>query len=77
MSLDRSLKLKDALSRHRNVLTRPERLEVLQDEERWSEEKSSVFGLPKVKHIKLAAGKKTKKATAEETTAEPEATEAK
>ena len=61
MSLDRSLKMKDALSRHRNVLKREERLEVLTDEDRWDEEKDSVFGLPKVAHRKLAAGKKTKK----------------
>jgi len=73
MSLDRSLKLKDALSRHRNVLTRFERLEVLQDEERWQEEKDSVFGLPKVKHLKLAAGKKSKKAKAEDAAAGTEA----
>lgn len=73
MSLDRSLKLKDALSRHRNVLTRFERLDVLQEEERWQEEKDSVFGLPKVKHLKLAAGKKSKKAKAEEGTTDSEA----
>ena len=61
MSLDRSLKMKDALSRHRNVLKRMERLEFLADEDRWDGEKDSVFGLPKVAHRKLAAGKKTKK----------------
>jgi small basic protein (TIGR04137 family) len=61
MSLDRSLKMKDALSRHRNVLKRMERLEVLTDDDRWDEEKDSVFGLPKVAHRKLAAGKKIKK----------------
>ena len=61
MSLDRSLKMKDALSRHRNVLKREERLEVLADEDRWEEEKDSVFGLVKVAHRKIAAGKKTKK----------------
>ncbi|MBN2374987.1 MAG: small basic protein [Sedimentisphaerales bacterium] len=62
MSLDRSLKSRDALTRHRNVLKRVERLEKLADEELWSEDKDSVFGLPKVAHRKLAAGKKTKKA---------------
>ncbi|MBN1846183.1 MAG: small basic protein [Sedimentisphaerales bacterium] len=66
MSLDRSLKSSDALSRHRNVLTRMERLEILVDEGRWSEQNNSVFGLPKVAHRKLAAGKKTKKKDAEE-----------
>ena len=69
MSLDRSLKMKDALSRHRNVLKREERLEVLADEERWDDDKDSVFGLPKVAHRKLAAGKKTKKKDEEATEA--------
>ena len=67
MSLDRSLKMKDALSRHRNVLNRMERLEILADENRWNEEKNSVFGLPKVAHRKTAAGKKTKKKEEAET----------
>ncbi|HEW79942.1 MAG TPA: small basic protein, partial [Phycisphaerales bacterium] len=35
MSIDSSLKIKGALSRHRNVLTRAERIEQLKDEERW------------------------------------------
>jgi small basic protein (TIGR04137 family) len=59
MSIDRSLKLKDALVRHRNVLTRAERIDVLKDEERWNEG-DSVVGLPKVAHRKSAAGKKAK-----------------
>ena len=68
MSLDRSLKSRDALSRHRNVLTRRERLEILADEGLWEEDQNSVFGLPKVAHRKLAAGKKTKKAKDQEQT---------
>jgi small basic protein (TIGR04137 family) len=65
MSMDRSLKLKDALVRHRNVLTRAERIDVLKDEERWNEG-DPVTGLPKVAHRKSAAGKKAKaEATAE------------
>lgn len=59
MSIDPSLKLKNALERHRNVLTRAERLDVLKDEERWSEG-DPVMGLPKVGHRKSAAGKKAK-----------------
>jgi len=59
MSVDRSLKLKDALVRHRNVLTRAERIDVLKDEERWNEG-DSVIGLAKVAHRKSAAGKKAK-----------------
>jgi len=66
MSVDRSLKIRDALLRHRNVLTRAERLEVLADEDRWQEEGDSVFGLPKVVHRKGPSGKKSKKAVTPE-----------
>jgi small basic protein (TIGR04137 family) len=76
MSIDRSLKIKGALSRHRNVLKRGERIEHLKDEERWSED-DSVFGLPKVSHRKSHAGRKEKKAPVAEpgieATAEAEA----
>ena len=52
MSIDRSLKVKGALSRHRNVLSRAERIEILKEEERWSDG-DPVTGLPKVAHRKL------------------------
>jgi len=64
MSIDHSLKLKGALTRHRNVLTRTERVEKLKDEERWSES-DSVLGLPKVAHRKSHAGRKEKAAPKE------------
>ena len=70
MSVDRSLKSASALTRHRNVLSRAERLEVLEDVGHWSPEKDSVFGLTKVAHRKSGVGKKVKKET-EETAAEP------
>jgi small basic protein (TIGR04137 family) len=54
MSIDRSLKVKGALSRHRNVLSRGERLQILKDEERW-QEGNSVMGLPKVSHRKAGS----------------------
>src|SRR5580765_7808965 len=57
MSLDRSLKSANSLIRHRNVLTRDERLLKLKEEEKWTEAKS-VFGLPKVAHRKAAVAKK-------------------
>ena len=60
MSIDRSLKIKGALSRHRNVLSRAERLEVLKEKESWDEDKS-VFALPKVSHRKVGVGKKDPK----------------
>jgi len=65
MSIDRSLKLKDALVRHRNVLTRAERIDRLKDEEKW-EDGSSVLGLPKVSHRKARAKKAEKKEVAAE-----------
>lgn len=53
MSVDRSLKVKSALKRHRNVLSREERLKILKTEERW-QEGQKVLGLPKVANRKLA-----------------------
>ena len=71
MSIDRSLKSRNALSRHRNVLKRSERLEILEDDGKWSEEQDELLGLPKVSHRKSATGKKTKKEKDEtETTTE-------
>jgi small basic protein (TIGR04137 family) len=58
MSIDKSLRRKNMLARSRNVLTRGERIKVLQDEERWPEGRSP-FGLPKVRVLKIA--KKPKK----------------
>jgi len=65
MSIDHSLKIKGALERHRNVLSRAERVGQLKDEERWSEGQS-VFGLPKIAHRKSHAGKKAKEGAAVE-----------
>ena len=64
MSLDRSLKSANSLVRHRNVLTRPERLAKLSEDGKWDEAKS-VFGLPKVAHRKVEAAKPVKEAAAE------------
>ena len=74
MSIDRSLKIKGALKRHRNVLTRAERIEQLKEEERWSED-DSLLGLPKVAHRKSHVGRKEKAAPDEEAATEA-ATEA-
>jgi len=59
MSIDRSFKIRGALDRHRNVLSRAERIEKLKDEGRWEDEQS-VLGLPKVAHRKSHAGRKLK-----------------
>ena len=64
MSLDRSLKGKSTLERHRNVLRRSERILSLEDNEKWAEGKNSVFGLVKVAHRKQAGAKKAPKAEA-------------
>jgi small basic protein (TIGR04137 family) len=81
MSIDPSLKIKGALTRHRNVLSRGERIEQLKDEERWKEG-DSLLGLPKVAHRKSHAGRKgkeipEKEAAATEAVAETTESEAK
>jgi len=63
MSVDRSLKTKSSLERHRNVLTRDERIKILTDQERFSED-DRPFGLPKVAHRKAPVGGRTKKKAA-------------
>ena len=67
MSIDKSLRRKNQLARSRNVLTRGERIKVLQDEERWPDGRSP-YNLPKVRVVKIA--KKVKKAKEEEKAAE-------
>ncbi len=62
MSIDKSLKTSGALSQHRNVLTRAERIEKLKDAERWTEDQSP-FGLIKVAHRRSKVGGKVKKKT--------------
>lgn len=61
MSIDRTLKLKDALSRHRNVLTRAERIAELERVGRHKDGETSPFGLPKVRVLKAKSGGKKKK----------------
>ena len=58
MSLHKSLVTKSTLTKHRNVLSRAERIKKLQTDGRW-DETMSVFKLPKVLSIKLR--KKAKK----------------
>jgi len=59
MSMDRSLRSKSMLERHRNVLTRAERLVILKETGLWSEG-GKITGLPKVAHRKAAVGRKDK-----------------
>jgi len=66
VSIHKSLVSKNKLKRQRNVLTRSERLEKLNDEGKWHEG-DSVFGLPTTRVIKVKTGKKKKKKEAAET----------
>jgi len=66
MSVDRSLRSHSLLTRHRNVLTRAERVALLQDRGRW-DDSTRAIGLPKVAHRKAKAGKKKAKETAAST----------
>jgi len=55
MSIDKSLKKAGGLARSRNVLTRAERLIILQDDERWTPAQG-VYNLPKTKYRRLPPG---------------------
>jgi small basic protein (TIGR04137 family) len=66
MSLDKSLKKGAGLTRARNVLTRAERLAVLQEDERWTPE-MGVFHLPKTRYRRLAPGQSGPKRPGEAT----------
>jgi len=76
MSLDRSLKTAGNLRRHRNVLTRAERIEALKTADKWGDGRS-VYDLPKVGHRKAAVAKKAAKTTDEAAAATPAAAPAK
>lgn len=56
MSMDKGLKTRNALTRHRNVLSRAERYAALQDVEKWDDD-MSIFGLPKVANRKIVVKK--------------------
>ena len=55
MSIDKSLKKGGGLSGARNVLTRPERLALLQEDDKWKPV-NGVYNLPKTKYRRLAPG---------------------
>ncbi len=67
MSIDRSLKTAGNLVKHRNVLTRAERIEKLVGDQRFGMEDGNPIGLPKVANRKVVTGgKSTKKEEAAE-----------
>lgn len=61
MSLDSSLKVGSTITKHRNVLTRAERIERLRATAGFSMDSGSALGLPKVGNRKVVTGGKTKK----------------
>lgn len=67
MSQHSSLRIDPTRTRHRNVLKRHERIQRLIEQEKWND-RPSVFGLPKVKSLKIKV-KKVKAEKAEGETA--------
>lgn len=65
MSIHNTLATKGTMKRHRNVLTREERLLRLEEEGRW-DESMSILGLPKVRNDMVKTGKGKKKKDEEE-----------
>lgn len=55
MSMDKSLRKSTGLGGARNVLTRPERLALLQEDGRW-DASNGVYNVPKTKFRRLAPG---------------------
>ncbi len=66
MSLDASLKSGGGLTRHRNVLTRAERVEILAEQGEFDMSDDNPLGLRKVGHRKVVAGKGAKKKKGDE-----------
>ena len=62
MSIDNSLKSGSGLTKHRNVLTRTERVAKLLDTGKFDMDNGNPIGLPKVGNRKVITGAKTKKA---------------
>ncbi len=61
MSIHSSFHSSGNAAKHRNVLSRLERLEKLETAGRWSTADQGLFGLPKVRSITVAMKKKKKK----------------
>jgi small basic protein (TIGR04137 family) len=61
MTVHKSLRTGGSLTKHRNVLTRVERIKILETGGEWREGENAVQGLRKVKSVKLATKKKAVK----------------
>jgi small basic protein (TIGR04137 family) len=57
MSIHPSLKSSNTMKRHRSVLSRLARVQVLQEKGKLDVEKGSVLGMPKVRHLKMKVRK--------------------
>ncbi len=71
MTIDKSLKIKAGSTKQRNVLTRPERLAKMIENDRFGAE-DSLYGMPKVRVTKITM-KKKKKVKKEDEAATPAA----
>ncbi|MFO0896526.1 MAG: small basic protein [Pirellulales bacterium] len=77
MTMDKSLRVRRGMIRSRNVLTRAERIQKLQESDKWQEGRSPL-GLPKVRVVKISMKKKkVKKAEEGDAAAAPAAAGAK
>ncbi|MFT7633014.1 MAG: small basic protein (TIGR04137 family) [Mariniblastus sp.] len=65
MTIDKSLKIKAGSAKSRNVLTRPERIRKLISDDRF-QEGDPVYGIPKVRVVKISMKKKKKAKTEED-----------
>ena len=65
MTVDKSLRTHTGIVRARNVLTRAERIEKLQQQDRWAAD-DGPLGLPKVRVYRVVVKKKKKKKGEEE-----------
>lgn len=63
MSIHPSLKSSNTMKRHRSVLSRLERVQVLQEKGKMDLESGSVLGMPKVRHLKVKVRKEKAVAT--------------
>lgn len=66
VSIHSSFRSSGSAAKHRNVLTRLERLEKLEAAGRWNADEQGLFGMPKVRSVKVAMKKKKKKTDEEE-----------
>jgi len=65
MTIDKSLKIKAGSGAARNVYTRAERIEKLKEMEKF-DEGGKIYGLPKVRVVKISLKKKKKAKVADE-----------